>query len=42
VRQNKAGLALKGDVRSVLPVGNKLLFGINQQDIKAYQIGKVQ
>jgi hypothetical protein len=42
VRQNKAGLALKGDVRSVMPIGNKLLFGINQQDIKAYQIGKVQ
>jgi hypothetical protein len=42
VRQNQSGFALKGDVRSVLPIGNKLLFGINQQDIKAYQIGKVQ
>ncbi|TLU91595.1 VCBS repeat-containing protein [Dyadobacter sediminis] len=40
--QNKSGLGLKGDVRSVLPIGNKLLFGINQQEIKAYKIDKVQ
>ncbi|WP_409017717.1 VCBS repeat-containing protein [Dyadobacter sp. CY323] len=42
VPQEKSGFALKGDVRSVLPIGNKLLFGINQQEIKAYQLGKVQ
>ncbi|MEO6282079.1 MAG: VCBS repeat-containing protein [Dyadobacter sp.] len=42
VRQSRSGFALKGDVRSVLPIGNKLLFGINQQEIKAYQIGTVQ
>jgi hypothetical protein len=40
IPQQKSGLALKGDVRSVLSVGNKLLFGINQQEVKAYQIGK--
>ncbi|WP_445438766.1 VCBS repeat-containing protein [Dyadobacter pollutisoli] len=42
IRQTHSGFVLKGDVRSVLPIGNKLLFGINQQEIKAYQIGKVQ
>jgi hypothetical protein len=42
VRQNQSGFALKGDVRSVLPIGNKVLFGINQQEIKAYQIGQVK
>ncbi|GGM78365.1 hypothetical protein GCM10010967_07570 [Dyadobacter beijingensis] len=42
VQQDQSGLGLKGDVRSVLPLGNKVLFGINQQEIKAYQIGKVQ
>ncbi len=38
VTQNRSGFGLKGDVRSVISVGTKLLFGINQQDIKAYQI----
>ena len=38
VPQNKSGFSLKGDVRSVLAVGNKLLFGINQQGVKAYQM----
>ncbi|WP_439558059.1 VCBS repeat-containing protein, partial [Dyadobacter sp.] len=42
IRQTDSGFSLKGDVRSVLPVGNKLLFGINQKEIKAYQVGKVQ
>ncbi|SKB57884.1 VCBS repeat-containing protein [Dyadobacter psychrophilus] len=42
IKQDRSGFNLKGDVRSVLPVGDKLLFGINQQEIKAYQIGKVQ
>lgn len=42
LNQEKSGFALRGDVRSVLPLGNKLLFGINQQEIKAYQIGKVK
>ncbi|TLV00896.1 VCBS repeat-containing protein [Dyadobacter luticola] len=42
VNQNVSGFRLKGDVRSVLPIGNKLLFGINQQEVKAYQIGQVR
>jgi hypothetical protein len=37
IPQAQSGFALKGDVRSVLAFGNKLLFGINQQEIKAYQ-----
>ena len=37
IPQSKSGFGLKGDVRSVLPVGNKLLFGINQQSVQAYQ-----
>ncbi|WP_159468191.1 VCBS repeat-containing protein [Dyadobacter sp. 3J3] len=40
IPQDKSGFALKGDVRSVLPIGNTLLFGINQQEIKAYKIVK--
>ncbi len=40
IPQNKSGFALKGDVRSVLAFGNTLLFGINQQEIKAYKIVK--
>ncbi|MCE7065499.1 VCBS repeat-containing protein [Dyadobacter sp. CY326] len=42
ISQDKSGFDMKGDVRSVLPIGEKLLFGINQQEIKAYQIGKVK
>jgi hypothetical protein len=37
VPQSRSGFSLKGDVRSVLPLGNKLFFGINQQEIQAYQ-----
>ncbi|GAB3891466.1 VCBS repeat-containing protein [Spirosoma agri] len=36
VAQQRAGFMLSGDVRSVLPVGNTLLFGINQQPVRAY------
>ena len=36
--QPKAGLALKGDVRSILQIKNILLFGINQEGVKAYQL----
>ncbi|QRR03535.1 VCBS repeat-containing protein [Dyadobacter sandarakinus] len=42
VPQALSGFSLRGDVRSVLPVGNKLLFGINQQEVKAYQLGSAQ
>ena len=37
VPQKQAGLRLVGDVRSVLMVQNKLLVGVNQQGVKAYQ-----
>lgn len=40
VPQNISGFKLKGDVRSVTKLNNKLLFGINQQDIKAYELNK--
>ncbi|WP_461113623.1 VCBS repeat-containing protein [Spirosoma jeollabukense] len=40
VPQPKAGFQLTGDVRSVLTVGNTLLFGINQQPVRAYQLVK--
>ena len=40
VPQNISGFKLKGDVRSVIKLNNKLLFGINQQDIKAYELNK--
>ncbi len=38
VAQPTAGLRLRGDVRSVLSLGNTLLFGINEQPIRAYQL----
>ena len=37
VDQGKSGFQLKGDVRSVLQFGDMLLFGINQQEVKAYK-----
>lgn len=36
VPQQESGFYVGGDVRSVLALGNNLLFGINQQSIKAY------
>ncbi len=36
VPQPQSGFLLKGDVRSVLPIGNTVLFGINQVGVKAY------
>lgn len=38
VSQAQSGFQLTGDVRSVLPVGSTLLFGINQQPIRAYRL----
>ena len=38
IPQHVSGLKLKGDVRSVLNFRNTLVFGINQQDIKAYKM----
>ncbi|AQG82457.1 VCBS repeat-containing protein [Spirosoma montaniterrae] len=37
VDQRRSGLALKGDVRAVVPVNNTLLFGINEKKLVAYQ-----
>ncbi|WP_420150048.1 VCBS repeat-containing protein [Spirosoma sp.] len=36
--QSQSGFQLTGDVRSVLAMGNTLLFGINQQPVRAYQL----
>ena len=38
IPQNQSGFNLWGDVRSVITAGNDLLVGINQKEIKAYQI----
>ena len=38
INQQQSGFYLKGDVRSVLSINNTLLFGINQQPVKAYKI----
>ena len=39
IPQSQSGFQLTGDVRSVLPVGNTLLVGINQQSMRAYRVG---
>ncbi|GAB4029942.1 VCBS repeat-containing protein [Spirosoma gilvum] len=38
IPQMQSGFQLTGDVRSVLPIGNTLLFGMNQQPVRAYQV----
>jgi hypothetical protein len=40
VPQKKSGLKIKGDVRSILPVNNTLLFGLNQGAVQAYKMKK--
>jgi hypothetical protein len=37
ISQMQSGFKITGDVRSVLTINNDLLFGINQQAVKAYQ-----
>jgi hypothetical protein len=37
LNQQQSGFRLTGDVRSVLSINNELLFGINQQEIRAYK-----
>ena len=37
VPQKEAGLRLQGDVRSVVALQNKLIVGVHQQAVKAYQ-----
>ncbi|MGZ3831926.1 MAG: VCBS repeat-containing protein [Mucilaginibacter sp.] len=39
VDQSASGFKLKGDVRSVININNTWLFGINQQPLRAYQMG---
>lgn len=36
--QIKSGLDVKGDVRSILQIGNQILFGINQGTLKTYKL----
>lgn len=38
INQERSGFKLRGDVRSVIQINNKLLFGINQQDMKGYEM----
>ncbi|WP_240347887.1 VCBS repeat-containing protein [Longitalea arenae] len=38
--QQRSGFYLKGDVRRVLSINQFLLFGINQQSVKAYTLSK--
>ena len=38
IPQHISGFKLNGDVRSVINLNNKLIFGINQKEIKAYQM----
>ena len=38
IPQNKSGLLVRGDARSIINTGKTLLIGINQQPVKAYQI----
>lgn len=40
VPQYKSGFRLTGDVRSIVAVNQTLLFGINQQPVRAYRITK--
>ncbi|HEY5393388.1 MAG TPA: VCBS repeat-containing protein, partial [Hanamia sp.] len=38
INQEQSGFKLHEDVRSVIQISNKLLFGINQQDVKGYEM----
>jgi len=39
VPQYESGLSVRGDVRSVLEIGNKLVFGINRSVVRAFELG---
>lgn len=41
VDQRESGFHLRGDVRSVLNINDHLLFGLNQESIKAYHLQTV-
>ena len=38
INQQQSGFSLRGDVRSVISINNKLLFAINGEELKTYQI----
>ncbi len=38
IRQDQSGFNIWGDVRSVVEINNTLLFGINQEAVKAYKL----
>lgn len=38
--QTQSGFKLKGDVRSILNIGNKWLFGVNEGAVRAYELAK--
>lgn len=38
INQQQSGFRLRGDVRSVISINNKLLFGINQQEMECYRL----
>ncbi|MGV3538962.1 MAG: FG-GAP repeat domain-containing protein [Rufibacter sp.] len=38
VPQQKSGFKVLGDVRCILPIGDKVVFGVNQKPVKAYRI----
>uniref|UniRef100_UPI003593B533 FG-GAP-like repeat-containing protein n=1 Tax=Persicitalea sp. TaxID=3100273 RepID=UPI003593B533 len=38
IPQQQSGFRLRGDVRSIMLVGDKVLFGVNQQALKAYRM----
>jgi len=40
ITQPQSGFNVWGDVRSVISLGNYLFFGINQKEIKAYQLNR--
>ena len=40
IPQQQSGFTLRGDVRSILTINNNLLFGVNQQPLKAYKLNK--
>jgi hypothetical protein len=40
ISQRQSGLNLKGDVRDILTIDNNLLFGINNEQLKFYQVVK--
>ena len=38
INQQQSGFSLHGDVRSVISINNKLLFGINGEELKTYEM----